>query len=118
VIHQQLGVRPFLNVGKLEVVPQMPSSSPIAGDDIRLGDHGKLDVKASRSGSTWNTTVDARAPVRLRIGATLPRDAHVSNVRLDGKPVHDYDARVTNRGLEVTVIAAPGDAHTVTVKAS
>jgi hypothetical protein len=116
VIHQQLGVRPFLNVGRLEVVPQLPSSSPIAGDNIRLG-AGKVSVRASRSGSTWRTTVDARVPVKLRIGATLPRDADVSDVRLDGKPVHEYAARVTNRGLEVTVVAAPGAAHTVTVRA-
>jgi hypothetical protein len=117
VIHQQLGVRPFLNVGRLEVVPQVPGSSPIAGDNIRLGG-GKVAVKASHSGSTWKTTVDARVPVKLRIGATLPADAAVSDVRLDGQPVDDYDTRLTNRGLEVTVVAAPGAAHTVTVKAS
>jgi hypothetical protein len=116
VIHQQLGVRPFLNRGRLEVVPQLPSSSPIAGDNIRLGS-GKVSVRASRSGSTWKTTVDARVPAKLRIGATLPRDADVSDVRLDGKPVDKYAARVTNRGLEVTVVAAPGAAHTVTVRA-
>jgi hypothetical protein len=117
VIHQQLGVRPFLNKGRLEVVPQVPGSSPIAGDAIRLGDNGKVAVKASRSGSTWKTTVDARVPVRLTIGATLPADAHVSDVRLDGKSVNKYEKRLTNRGLEVTVVAAPGAAHAVTVKA-
>jgi hypothetical protein len=118
VIHQQLGVRPFLNKGRLEVVPQVPGSSPIAGDSIRLGDNGKVAVKASHSGSTWKTTVDARVPVRLTIGATLPRDAHVTDVRLDGESVHKYATRLTNRGLEVTVVAAPGAAHTVTVKAA
>jgi hypothetical protein len=117
VIHQQLGVRPFLNKGRLEVVPQVPGSSPIAGDNIRLGKDGRLAVRASHSGSTWKTTVDARLPVKLRIGATLPADAHVSSVRLDGDPVRDYVARRTNRGLEVTVVAAPGAAHTVTVQA-
>ncbi|HMI69513.1 MAG TPA: hypothetical protein VK510_05915, partial [Solirubrobacteraceae bacterium] len=117
VIHQQLGVRPFLNKGRLEVVPQVPGSSPIAGDSIRLGDNGKVSVNASHSGSTWKTTVDARVPVRLTIGATLPPDAHVTDVRLDGTSVHKYATRLTNRGLEVTVVAAPGAAHTVTVKA-
>ena len=117
VIHQQLGVRPFLNRGRLEVVPQLPGSSPISGDEIRLGDHGTLAVKASRSGSTWKTTVDARAPVKLSVGATLPRDAAVADVRLDGTPAK-YEARLTNRGLEVTVTAAPGAPHTVTVKAT
>jgi hypothetical protein len=117
VIHQQLGIRPFLNVGRLEVVPQVPGSSPIAGDNIRLGDNGKVAVKASHSRSTWKTTVDARVPVRLTIGATLPADAHVTDVRLDGKSVGKYAKRLTNRGLEVTVVAAPGAAHTVTVNA-
>ena len=37
VVHQQLGVRPDLGRGRLEVVPQVPSSSPIAGANIRLG---------------------------------------------------------------------------------
>jgi hypothetical protein len=74
-------------------------------------------VKASRSGATWKTTVDARVPVKLRIGATLPADAHVADVRLDGKSVDKYAKRLTNRGLEVTVVAAPGAAHTVTVRA-
>jgi hypothetical protein len=55
-------------------------------------------------------------PVKLRIGATLPRDADVADVRLDGKPAK-YEARLTNRGLEVTVVAAPGAPHTVTVSA-
>jgi hypothetical protein len=117
VIHQQLGVRPDLGHGRLEVVPQVPGSSPIAGDNIRLGDNGKVAVKASHSGSTWKTTVDARVPVKLTVGATLPADAHVSDVRLDGKTVDKYAKRVTNRGLEVTVIAAPGAPHTVTVHA-
>jgi hypothetical protein len=114
VIHQQLGVRPFLNFGRLEVVPQVPGSSPISGDNIRVGS-GKVSVKASHTGSTWNTTVDARVPVKLTIGTTLPRDAKVTDVRLDGNPVHKYSAEVTNRGLEVTVVAAPGAPHTVTV---
>jgi hypothetical protein len=117
VIHQQLGVRPDLGHGRLEVVPQVPGSSPIAGDAIRLGDSGKLSVRASRSGSTWKTTVDARVPVRLSIGATLPRDAQVSDVRLDGRIVDKYASRLTNRGLEVTVPAAPGAPHTITVHA-
>jgi hypothetical protein len=117
VIHQQLGVRPFLNKGSLEIVPQVPGSSPIAGDNIRLGDDGKVAVKASHSGSTWKTTVDARMPVKLTVGATLPADAHVGDVRLDGKTVDKYAKRLTNRGLEITVIAAPGAPHTVTVHA-
>jgi hypothetical protein len=34
---------------------------------------------------------------------------------LDGRRVKHYDARETNRGLEVTVAASPGAEHTLTI---
>jgi hypothetical protein len=117
VVHQQLGVRPDLGRGRLTVVPQLPSSAPIAGADIRLGT-GRLDlVKAWRDGRRYGTQVKARhAPVRrLVIGQTLPRDASVRSVKLDGRR-HDWRARRTNRGLEVTVSTRPGR-HEVVVTA-
>ena len=44
VIHQQLGVRPYLNDGEVQVVPQVPPGQPsVAGTNIRLGD-GAVDV--------------------------------------------------------------------------
>ena len=115
-MHQQLGVRPDLGRGWLEVVPQLPDRQPIAGRDIRLGD-GMVDVTAARDGAAYRTTVDTgNAPVRrLRIGHTLPRTARVASVRLDGRAA-EYETRLTNRGLEVTVRAAPGR-HTLTVRA-
>jgi hypothetical protein len=58
--------------------------------------------------------VFAHAPVRLRIGATLPAGANVRDVRLDGRRV-SADERATNRGLEVTVPASPGARHTLVV---
>jgi hypothetical protein len=116
VVHQQLGVRPDLGRGRLEVVPQPPGTAPVAGTDIRLGADGSVDVRARRAGSTYTTTVTAHAPVRLRIGATLPADAKVGDVRLDGKRVN-ADRRTTNRGLEVTVAASPGAEHTLVVTA-
>jgi hypothetical protein len=100
-------------------VPQVPPDQPsVAGSNIRLGD-GSVDVFASRAGSTYTTKVDAtRAPVRkLVIGHTLPRGSRPASVRLDGQVVTDYDARETNRGLEVTVHARPGELHTLTVTA-
>ncbi|MEA2358803.1 MAG: hypothetical protein QOI62_2063 [Solirubrobacteraceae bacterium] len=115
VVHQQLGVEPDLGRGRLRVVAQPPSAAPIAGDGIRLGT-GEVAVRAQRSGSTWTTTVDAEVPVRLRIGAALPRSAHVRDVRLDGRRVR-FDERRTNRGLEVTVRAPAGSPHTVTIRA-
>ena len=116
VVHQQLGVRPDLGRGRLAVVPQLPSSSPIAGEDIRLG-RGSVDVSAGRTGSAYRTTVDTDdAPVRrLAIGHTLPRGSRVASVMLDGKR-HGFRKRLTNRGLEVTVKASPGS-HTLVVTA-
>jgi hypothetical protein len=117
VIHQQLGVRPDLGRGRLTIVPQLPSASPIAGEDIRLGD-GRLDrVSAAAGGGRYTTTVDAKhVPAdRLLIGQTLPRGSTVRRVTLDGRRA-DFRARVTNRGLEVTVRTAPGR-HEVVVSA-
>jgi hypothetical protein len=120
VVHQQLGVRPYLNDGELQVVPQVPPGQPsVAGSNIRLG-RGSVGVFAAHHGDSYTTKVDAtRTPVRkLLVGHTLPRGAHVRRVRLDGRAVRSYDARVTNRGLEVVVSARPGGQHTLTVTAS
>jgi len=117
VVHQQLGVRPDLGRDALEVVPQLPSSAPIAGRDIRLG-RGELDlVAASRDGKRYRTTVDAGdAPVKeLEIGHTLPHGSKVRSVRLDGRNTR-YDVRETNRGVEVTAEAKRGK-HTLEVEA-
>jgi hypothetical protein len=117
VVHQQLGVRPDLGRGTLEVVPQLPSSSPIAGKRIRLGGGALELVRASRDGNRYTTTVaTGSAPVEtLAIGHTLPRGSHVLAVTLDGQNVQ-WDERETNRGLEVTVETQPGR-HTLVVTA-
>jgi len=120
VIHQQLGVRPFLNEGELQVVPQVPPGEPsVEGTNIRLG-RGSVDVFASHDGAQYTTKVDAGdAPVRdVMIGHTLPRDAKPTAVVLDGKRLKHYDSRVTNRGLEVAVEAKGGQRHTLTITAS
>jgi hypothetical protein len=116
VVHQQLGVRPDLGRERLAVVPQLPSSLPIAGEDIRLGG-GAIDVSAGRTGSAYRTTVDtADAPVsELVIGHTLPRGSQVRSVTLDGER-QPASRRLTNRGLEVTVETGPGE-HTLVVTA-
>ena len=116
VVHQQLGVRPDLGRRQLEVVPQLPSSAPIAGDDIRLGD-GSVDVAARKAGNRYRTMVDAGAPVReLSLGHTLPRGSRVQSVALDDQRVRKYRVRLTNRGLEVTVKTHPGR-HSLVVTA-
>ncbi|MEA2482059.1 MAG: hypothetical protein QOC55_6, partial [Thermoleophilaceae bacterium] len=114
VVHQQLGVEPFLGQGELDVVPQVPPDQPsVAGSNIRLG-AGSLDVSASQSGSTYTTRIDASSvPVRrVRIGYALPRGSTPVAVTLDGRPVSEYDTRSTNRGLELSVVTGPG-AHTL-----
>jgi hypothetical protein len=117
VIHQQLGVRPFLNDGTLEVIPQVPQGQPsVEGSNIRLGG-GSVGVFASHSGSTYTTKVDAAdTPVStLVVGHTLPAGATVKSVELDGSKVNHPDTRVTNRGLEVTVPAKAREQHTLTI---
>jgi hypothetical protein len=117
VIHQQLGVRPFLGYGELDVVPQVPpGQGTVSGSRIRLG-AGWIDVEASRSGTRYTTSVDARRTLAriLRIGTTLPRGSRPVRVLLDGHRVRRYAAQLTNRGLEVTVRARPHSRHTVVI---
>jgi hypothetical protein len=117
VIHQQLGVGPYLNDGQVQVVPQVPPGQPsVEGTNIRLGS-GSVDVLASRAGPSFSTTVDATHTPgsALVVGHTLPRGAHPTSVVLDGRPLKHYDARLTNRGLEVSAPAQPGARHTLTV---
>ena len=89
----------------------MPAGQPsVAGSNIRLG-RGSVGVFAVALGAGYTTKVDAtRTPVReLVIGHTLPRGLEGrAAVVLDGHRVKHYDARETNRGLEVTVAAQPG----------
>jgi hypothetical protein len=49
------------------------------------------------------------------IGHTLPRGSRPGAVLLDGRPTDRYEARTTNRGVEVTVTATPNAPHTLTI---
>jgi hypothetical protein len=51
----------------------------------------------------------------LVIGHTLPHGSRLAGLWLDGRRVEHYDARETNRGLEVTVDAKAGAQQTLTV---
>jgi hypothetical protein len=117
VIHQQLGVRPFLNDGELDVVPQVPAGQPgVQGSAIRVGKSGAADVQASVTGNRYVTRVQVGAPVsKLAIGHTLPAGSRVATAELDGKRVKPQ-TRTTNRGLEVTVNTTAGT-HTLVVTA-
>jgi hypothetical protein len=116
VVHQQLGVRPSIGRGFLEVVPQVPDGQThVAGSNIRLGD-GSVDVEADHDGDTY-TTKTATSDLSLttfRIGHTLPRGSEIASVELDGAPAA-YSTRETNRGLDVRAPAAPGERHTLVV---
>lgn len=105
VVHQWLGVRPDMGRGELSVVPQVPEgSSPISGENIRLGE-GSVAVSAGRSGNTYRTTVEPDVPLEeLVVGHTLPREAKVRSVKLNGERVR-YEVEETNRGKEVLVEA-------------
>jgi hypothetical protein len=116
VVHQHLGVRPDMGRGRLEVTPQVPQGQPrVVGANIRVG-RGAVDVGAARSGRTYMTAVQLGVRVeRFLIGHTLPRDARVKSVRLDGKKVR-FRTRLTNRGLEVLAHARGRGGHDLVVK--
>jgi hypothetical protein len=118
VVRQQLGVRPDLGRHALNVVPQVPPTGPVQGENIRLGDGALSRVRASRDGKTYRTELDTGdAPVtKVAIGHTLERGATVASVTLDGVPVAAPNVRSTNRGVEVTVNTTPGE-HTLVVTA-
>ena len=83
VVHQQLGVRPDLGRGALEIVPQVPPHEPwVGGENIRLGGGALRSVRASRAGKRYRTEVDTgTAPV------DAPADrAHAAARRARGRP--------------------------------
>jgi hypothetical protein len=117
VVHQWLGVRPDLGHGLVEFVPQVPQGqTSVQGRDIRLAG-GSADVRATHTGSTYRTEIDTGKGVgadEVVIGHTLPAGARPATVVLDGRTVHDYRVRETNRGVEVTVRTTAGH-HRLTV---
>jgi hypothetical protein len=117
VVHQQLGVRPFLGDSALQIVPQVPEGqSSVAGQNIRLGD-GSVDVFASHTGNQYETRLQVH-DLRLRsleIGHTLPAGSTPASVLFDGQPAHNVDVRQTNRGVEVTVPVQGDGPHTLVV---
>src|ERR1700751_4080697 len=95
VVHQQLGVRPFLGDGALQVVPQGPDSQPsVAGQNIRLGE-GSLCVFAAHSRNEYKTTLEVHGlHLRsLQIGHTLPAGATPTSVLVDGQPAQNANVQ-------------------------
>ncbi|MEA2211174.1 MAG: hypothetical protein QOF83_1122, partial [Solirubrobacteraceae bacterium] len=120
VVHQQLGVRPFLPYRQLQIVPQVPSGQPsVAGSNIRLA-RGRVNVFASHSGHRFLTRV-MTSGLHLRtlwIGHTLPAGSRVRSVQLDGHRIRHYIVRQTNRGREVTVTVHRGSFHMLVVRST
>jgi hypothetical protein len=117
VVHQWLGVRPDLGWGQVDVVPQVPQGqTSVEGRDIRLGG-GSADVLATHQGDAYRTELRVGRGVgaeEVVIGHTLPHGAQPATVTLDGRTLHHYQVRETNRGTEVTVATTAGH-HTLTV---
>ena len=101
VVHQQLGVRPDVGRGALEVVPQVPGDSrAIAGSAIRLGNAGAAAVaRLAVAATTYTTRVQVGAPIsKLAIGHTLPAGATVEQVRARRRGRDAEDARRPTAG--------------------
>jgi hypothetical protein len=117
VVHQWLGVQPNLGHGQVDFVPQVPpGQTSVKGQDIRLGG-GSADVLATHTGNQYGTEINTSQGVRadrVVIGHTLSHGAHPVAVTLDGRAVHNYQVRETNRGTEVTVSTTAGH-HTLTI---
>jgi hypothetical protein len=116
VVHQWLGVQPDLGNQLVAFVPQVPDGqSTVQGKSIRLGG-GTGDVTATHTGNVYQTVVNTQG-VGARtvvIGHTLPRGTSPVTVVLDGRQVHNYTVRQTNRGTEVTIATTAGG-HTLTI---
>jgi hypothetical protein len=117
VVHQWLGVRPDLGRGLVELVPQVPQGqTSVRGRDIRLGG-GSADVLATHHGDAYRTEIRVGRGVgadEVTVGHTLPHGVQPATVTLDGRTLHHYRVRETNRGTEVTVATTAGH-HTLTV---
>jgi hypothetical protein len=116
VIHNFLGIDPNVPASSLSVVPDVPESWPgLSVQNLnKIGD-GTMIASASRKGKRYTTkVVSAPAGWTLTIGHTLPADATVKSVILDGRST-SHDVVDTTRGREVHVKTSTGTSHTLTV---
>jgi len=74
-------------------------------------------VLASHAGDAYRTEIRTGRGVgadKVTIGHTLPHGTRPLTVVLDGRTLHNYRVRETNRGTEVTVPTTAGH-HTLTI---
>ena len=118
VVHQQLGVRPDIGRGRLEVVPQVPrGQSRVAGSVDPARAARASSRSRPHSGATYRTRVQVGTPVsKLAIGHTLPggRDGGAGDAR---RQAGDAQTRTTNRGRRGHRGHPPGT-HTLVVTAA
>jgi glycogen debranching enzyme len=100
LVHYFLGVRPQAPKRLVAVLPQLPSSLPqLSIKDLRIGDK-ILAVAAQHQDKLYMTEVTLPASYCLEIGHTLPANAAIESVTLNGKAAA-YEVRSTHRGNEV-----------------
>jgi glycogen debranching enzyme len=120
VIHHFLGIRPNVPAGSVSVVPDVPDDWPgLSVKNLQVGG-GTVAASASHEGNSYTTKVEASVAGELTIGHTLPADAEVQSVTLDGEQVavEDYDVVDTTRGREVRIETSTGVPHTLVVTTS
>ena len=100
IVHYFLGIQPHMPQRLIVVVPQLPSSlSHLSIQNLRVGDE-ILAVAAQHSDKLYVTEVTLPVGCRLEIGHTLPANASIESVTLNGKAT-DYEVRSTHRGSEI-----------------
>ena len=85
---------------RVMVVPRLPGSLPhLSLENSRVGKE-ILSVRAQHAEKLYVTEGILPAGYRLEIGHTLPANASIESVKLNGKAA-DYEVRSSHRGSEI-----------------
>ncbi|HEY4781640.1 MAG TPA: hypothetical protein VIH54_07470, partial [Chthoniobacterales bacterium] len=115
LVELYLGIKPDAPAKSLSVVPNLPGSWPeLSVDNLRVGS-SQIAVSVRRAGINYITTVSAPAGWSLTIGYTLPANAQVKSVRLNGSPAA-FRIVSTNRGEEIHVQTNSGGTQEVRIQ--
>ena len=102
VIHGFLGIDPDIPAGRLGVVPSLPRTWPaLQVENLQVGS-STLSVSAQQSDKAFTTSVEGGEGLRLTIGHTLPPDASIQSVKLNGGEV-SYEAITAVSGITVVL---------------
>jgi hypothetical protein len=115
IVHYFLGIQPHLPQRLIVVVPQLPGALPhLSIQNLRVGNQ-ILEVAAQHSDKLYVTEVTLPAGCRLEIGHTLPPDASIASVTLNGRAV-GYEVRSTHRGSEIVAQACTAGAYRLVIQ--